>query len=357
MNLDRAKQLDGLCARFEAACAERALAQGDDEPGFALALVGESQLLGQHCQGRAHLEWPQAITPTTRFYLASEAKPWVAALVLECVDEGLIALDADLRQRVPALAAYEGEPIRLGHLLRHSSGVEDYLGLWQTQLGRHETDVVTRDQALELIRRAGECAFTPGSRHDYSNSNYLLLAELLQQLRGCDLNEWAQRRCFGPWGMTRTSFECDASRVLPERARSYEQRAGAWVDSPVALETWGDGGLWSSLGDLVRAECRWQQSVADQAFLIDAPLRADAQYAPNDCVYRFGLERLPEAPGQPGLAFHGGSYAGFSSLLLRCPAQRVSLVALSNCEHRATETTEWITALWPLEAAPFSPSR
>jgi len=337
----------GLRERFDAACAQWVQAHDPAEPGMALALVHEGQLLRQCCHGLAQLEWQQPISMDTCFYLASEAKPWVAALVLECVDEGLIGLDEDVRPRLPALAGYEGEPIRLGHLLRHTSGVEDYLWLWQNQLGRHAHDVLTQAQALELIRRAEDCAFVPGSRYDYSNSNYVLLAELLQQLRGCSLAEWAQRRCFEPWGLAQTGFECRVGRVMPRRARSYEREAPAWVDSPVTLETWGDGGLWSSLDDLVRAECRWQQSGADEGFLLGGPLREDTRFAPAATPYRFGLEWLEGAPGQPGFAFHGGQWAGFTSLLLRCPAQRSSLVLLSNREGAETSARLWIEALWP----------
>lgn len=322
-------------------------AQGSDEPGFALALIVEGQVLRQVSHGMAHLEWQQPIAADTRFYLASESKPWTAALMLDCVAAGRIGLDEDVRERLPALQSYE-QPIRLGHLLRHTSGIADCLFLWDAQLGRHEHDVVTQAQALELIRRADDVSFTPGSRFEYSNSNYVLLAELLQQLEGCSLAELARRRCFGPWGMLNSSFEEQPGRVMQRRARSYEgQEPQAWLDVPVPLACWGDGGMWSSLSDLTQVECRWQAQGPDgpdYQFLLGACLQEDPRFAPADAPYRFGLEILQH--GAREFAFHGGGYAGFSALLLRCPGERSSLVVLSNRDGLDVSTATWLEAVW-----------
>jgi CubicO group peptidase (beta-lactamase class C family) len=318
-----------------------------DEPGFALALIAEGQVLRQVTHGMAHLEWQQPITADTRFYLASESKPWTAALMLACVAAGRISLDEDVRARLPALQSYE-QAIRLGHLLRHTSGVADYLGLWHAQLGRHEHDVVTQAQALELIRLADDVRFTPGSRFEYSNSNYVLLAELLRQLEGCSLAELARRRCFGPWGLLDSSFEEQPGRVMQRRARSYEsEQPQVWLDAPVPLASWGDGGLWSSLSDLTQVECRWQAqgpNGSDYQFLLGACLQEDPRFAPADAPYRFGLEVLRH--GAREFAFHGGGYAGFSAMLLRCLGERSSLLLLSNRDGLDTSTDTWLEAIW-----------
>lgn len=335
-------RLDGAVERLRSM-------HGSDEPGFCLAFVANGQTLRQVTHGMAHLEWRQPIAEDTRFYLASEAKPWTAALMMSSVAAGKIGLDADIRGQLPALASYE-QPIRLGHLLRHTSGIADYLFLWHAQLGHHENDVVTQEQALELIRRANDVSFPPGTRYEYSNSNYVLLAELLQQLEGCSIAELARARCFEPWGMQHTSFENQPWRVMPDRARSYDrdgQEVPSWKDVPVPLASWGDGGLWSTLADLIRAECQWQDDDAQGSatqFLLTRCCAEDLRFGPAGQAYRFGLEVAQHAGRE--FVFHGGGYAAFSSLVLRCPADRASLVVLSNVDGFEAEASSWIELVW-----------
>ncbi|MFN9677668.1 MAG: serine hydrolase domain-containing protein [Betaproteobacteria bacterium] len=315
-------------------------------PGFCAGLAVEGQVVRAEHHGLGHLEWQQALAGNTRFYLASETKFWVAALVMQAVAAGRITLDADMRDRLPALAGAQC-PVRLGHLLRHTSGVDDYLYLWRVQLGRSEDDLVTRAQAFELIRLAGDVDFEPGSRHEYSNSNYLLLADWLERDAGLPLNELARRRFFEPWKMHDTSFEQDPRRALPRRARSYRSCAdGGWHDLPVNLATWGDGGMWSTLDDLLRAEARLQEDYRQRGSqsLLGLCAEEDGRFGPADLPYRFGIELMRVANRR--MLFHGGGFAGFSSLVQRCPNDESVLVLLANVEGFEASATWWSERLW-----------
>jgi len=318
------------------------------DPGFSVALVVDGQPVRRVHHGQAVLDWSQALAGDTRHYLASESKPWVAALVMDAVANGRAALDADMRERMPALAGCT-QPVRLGHLLRHTSGIDDYLYLWQLQLGHDESDLVSQAQALALIRRAGDVEFEPGSRHGYSNSNYVLLADWLEREAGRPLHEIARERFFVPWGLQSTGFEVDPRRVLPRRARSYQRgpTAGAWRELPVNLATWGDGGLWSTLDDLVRAEGHWlddRRRHGADALLARCAAR-DARFGPADLAYGFGLEEVVHQ--QRRLMFHGGGFAGFSALVLRCLEAGCALVVLANVEGFDTSVQTWAERLWP----------
>lgn len=344
MPLDVARILD----RFDAGVARLRDQHDPQGPGFAIALMFDGQAIRSACHGQALIDWQQPLSGDTRFYLASESKSWVAALVMDAVAAGRVALDADMRDALPALAGCE-QPVRLGHLLRHTSGVDDYLYLWHLQLGHDEDDLVTQEQALALIRRAGDVDFEPGTRHDYSNSNYVLLADWLERDAGRPLDAIARERFFAPWGLASTSFERDPRRVLPHRARSYRRgAAGGWRELPVNLATWGDGGMWSTLDDLVRAEAQllddWRRQ-GPHAVLARCA-EADPRFGPTGHPYAFGLEAI--AHGQRRLLFHGGGFAGFSSLVLRCPEDGLALVVLANVEGFDASVKTWAQCLWPL---------
>lgn len=314
-------------------------------PGFCIGLSIDGQTVRAVHHGLAHLEWQLPLAGDTRFYLASESKLWVAALVMQAVAEGRIALDADMRALLPAVAGY-GQPVRLGHLLRHTSGVDDYLYLWHMQLGHDENDLVTQAQALDLIRRAEDVDFEPGSRFEYSNSNYVLLSEWLQNDAGLPLDEIARQRFFEPWEMRNTGFEKDPHRVLPRRARSYQTgAAGQWRELPVNLATWGDGGMWSTLDDLLRAEARllddWRRH-GTQALLAHCSAE-DLRFGAAGLPYCFGVETMRNDHRQ--LLFHGGHFAAFSSLALRCLEDNCALVVLANVEGFDASANTWAKIL------------
>ncbi len=346
MNVDTPSLLD----RFDVAVA--ALREKYDPlgPGFCIGLALEGQTVRTAHHGLAHLEWQQPLAGDTRFYLASESKLWVAVLVMQAVAAGRIALDADMRELLPALASYE-HPVRLGHLLRHTSGVDDYLYLWHMQLGRDESDLVTQAQALELIRRAEDGDFEPGSRFEYSNSNYVLLADWLERDAGLPLAEIARQRLFEPWQLRDTGFENDPHRVLPRRARSYQTSAGGaaggWCELPVNLASWGDGGMWSTLDELLRAEGflldDWRLQGSNSLLALCAA--DDLRFGSPGLPYRFGVESMSQDQGQ--MLFHGGSFAAFSSLALRCLEDGWALVVLANIEGFDASAKTWAECLRP----------
>lgn len=343
MPLDVFRMLD----RFDAGITRLRDRHDPQGPGFCTALMVDGQAVRTACHGQALIDWQQPLTGDTRFYLASESKPWVAALVMDAVAAGRVALDTDMRPLLPALAGCT-QPVHLGHLLRHTSGVDDYLYLWHIQLGHDEDDLVTQEQAMALIRRAGDVNFDPGTRHDYSNSNYVLLADWLERDAGRPLDEIARDRFFAPCGLSNTSFERDPRRVLPRRARSYQRGvAGGWRELPVNLATWGDGGMWSTLDDLVCCEAHllddWRRR-GTNAVLARCSAR-DPRFGPADLPYGFGIEVM--AHDHRHLLFHGGGFAGFSSLVLRSLEDGLALIVLANIEGFDASAKTWSECLWP----------
>jgi CubicO group peptidase (beta-lactamase class C family) len=342
MSLDLPRLLD----RFDTAIGTLRELHAANGPGFAIALTVDGEALRRAHHGMAHLEWLQPVAGDTRFYLASESKPWVAALVMQAVAAGRVTLDQDMRALLPALAGCS-QPVRLGHLLRHTGGIDDYLYLWRMQLGHDEHDLVTQAQALALIRRAGDVDFDPGSRHEYSNSHYVLLADWLERDAGLPLDEIARRRFFEPWGLHDTSFENDPRRVLPRRARSYRRDpARGWQDLPVHLASWGDGGMWSTLDDLVRAEAHWLDDWrrhGEPSLLARSGADDGGPFWPAALMYRFCVEVVPRAGRS--LMFHGGAFAGFSSLVLRAPDAGWALIVLANGEGFDASASGWMERL------------
>lgn len=146
--------------------------------------------------------------PHDRVQVGSVAKTFVATGVLRLVTEGRIDLDAPLAQYLPDLPIenpWAGiAPLRVRHLLDHTSGLDD-VRLWQVFTLRGDPNAPLR-AALAHPGQRLRLRYRPGARFSYSNSGYLIAAMLIEQVTGTRYEEWLERELLRPLGMTRSTF-------------------------------------------------------------------------------------------------------------------------------------------------------
>jgi len=278
--------------------------------------------------GLANLDWGVPIGTSTVFDIASVSKQFTATAVALLDMDGVLSLDDDVRRWVPELPDY-GSTINLRHLLNHTGGLRDYLTL--LNLAGFEFDnVFDEEDGVRLIVRQRAPNFEPGSEYLYSNSGYLLLANIVRRASGMSLREFLQDRVFEPLGMTRTSIWDRNTEVLPGRATGYS-RAGldGWrIDHAWNFQMGGDGQVITSVEDLAKWDANFYDPVVGGQGLLDR-LHTRGVLSIGDTIsYALGLT-LDRYRGLPRVQ-HGGSWAGFRSQLTRFPEQRTSVVIQCN---------------------------
>jgi CubicO group peptidase (beta-lactamase class C family) len=300
-------------------------------PGFSAAVIRDDETIFELHHGMASLELKVPLSRDSAYYLASESKQFTAACVLWLVREGLIGLDEDVCDYLPELAKFE-QPFPLRSLLNHSSGIPDYFQFLQCQLGRHEADYFNNHTILKVIACLDTVECPTLTEHRYSNSNYILLATLVERLAGMSLTCYAKKILFEPLGMHRITFDDDRFAVIENRVFSYEMdptRPFGFKQNLGNANTVGDGGIYGSTAELLQWEVQWHRQWADKSSLLHAMLEASPFLDGTVSDYRFGLEVVQRA-GQD-VVFHSGGLWGFNSLILRLPQTRVSIIHLSNC--------------------------
>ena len=314
-------------------------------PGFSALVQRDGVSLLELHHGLACLELGVPLTAHSRYYLASESKQFTAACVLDLVRQGAIGLDDDVAPHLPEVRQF-GSAITVRQLLNHTSGIPDYFDYLACQLGRHDSDYFDNALLLRLIARMQDLAAPPGSAHDYSNCNYILLAKLVEVVSGQPLAAHAQQRLFAPLGMHATAFDVDRQAILPQRVRSYT------VDPAQALgyrqhlgnaNTVGDGGVYASLHDLALWERDWQRQYRDPSSLVRAQLAPTPDPDGHSWPYRHGLEQIEH--GGRAVVFHGGGLWGFRALLLRVPEAGLSVVQLANADCCEPDQAAWLAAI------------
>ncbi|HYW12659.1 MAG TPA: serine hydrolase domain-containing protein [Longimicrobium sp.] len=298
-----------------------------DSPGCAVGVYRDGAIAYARGYGMADLERRVPITPHTVFDLGSTSKQITAASVILLAQEGKLSLDDDVRRWVPELPVYQ-RPITLRHLLNHTSGLRDYIGLLAMG-GARMDDVTTEEDALAAIARQRELNFAPGDEHLYSNSGYFLLSVVAERAGGKPLRELARERIFAPLGMARTHVLRGYDDVVPDRALAYAPlpAGGYRADMPRWLQT-GDGAVFSTVEELLLWDRNFYESAVGGPGLL-AELHAKGRLASGrELDYASGL-MVSRTRGLPTV-MHGGAWGGYRAELMRFPGERFSVAVLCN---------------------------
>jgi len=300
-------------------------------PGCALGVYRDERLVYGRGYGMAELNQGVPIGTGTVFYIASTSKQFTAASIALLAEEGKLALTDPVRKWVPELPAY-AQPITIANLVHHTSGIRDYLGLWAMS-GRSVADEVPQEMALDLIARQRALDFAPGTRYSYSNSGYLLLAEIVKRASGKSLRDFTTERIFAPLSMSSTQFHDDNTRIVARRAEGYQPDGrGSFRIVRTSFALVGDGGLLTTVEDLLKWDANFYHNrlgKGDPALIAQLVTPEPAPLANGKAqTYAFGL--MPGNYRGLPIVEHGGAFIGFRAQLLRFPGEHLSIAVLCN---------------------------
>jgi D-alanyl-D-alanine carboxypeptidase len=267
--------------------------------------------------------------PTDHTRIGSVTKTFTGTLILQLVDEGRLRLDETIDRWFPTLPNASAITIRdLGAM---SSGIASYSAdpsAVDRYLGRPHTtwspdELIAAGSALP--RR-----FAPGEGFDYSNTNFILLGEIVEQIVGKPLAQVMRDKLFAPLGMRHTSY-LPVTRLPAPAWRGYTVQGstnGAVRDATNWSPTFAGaaGQIVSTLGDLRR----WTVALGSGALLKPATQRA--RLVPNPAS-RAGGRAYDFALGNArGWLMHSGELPGFNTQVAYLPQRRLAIVVLANSD-------------------------
>ena len=298
-----------------------------DSPGCALGVIKDGKLIYARGYGKANLEHGIANGSKLVYDIGSTSKQFAAASILLLAQAGKLSLEDDVRKFIPELPSYQ-KPILIRHLIHHTSGLRDYLTLFNLA-GVNFDDTTTEADALKIIQRQRALNFTPGDEWLYSNSGYFLLSIVIKRASGKSYPEFAKEHIFDPLGMKHTLVLDNHKRIVPTRATGYAPNPkGGFQTEMSNFEQTGDGAVMTSVEDLLLWDQNfYEPKVGGKAFL-DVMHAVGAFNDGKKHDYASGLF-IEEYKGLRKVS-HGGSWAGYRSELLRFPDQKFSVVCLCN---------------------------
>lgn len=282
-------------------------------PGCGLAVAQEGKPVYSRGYGYANLDYDIPITPQTVFDVASITKQFNTASLSMLALEGKLSLDDDVRRWLPELPQYDST-ITLRHMINHTSGLRDYLNLFPLA-GRDDYHPISHDQILSMMSRQRALQFQPGEQYKYSNTAYMLLAQVVERAGGKTFGEMTRERIFNPLGMDGSLMYENREEIIPNRAIGYDLDDDGHVRivHNYNFAVAGDGQLYTTMEDLLR----WDNYLhgTEKPAIHSMMLTAGTLNNGDLTSYAQGL-RLDEYRGLRTVG-HSGSSWGFRSELVR----------------------------------------
>ena len=291
--------------------------------GTALVAIGDDILLDK-AYGSANLEWDIANSTDTKFRIGSVTKQFTAAAILMLQERGKL----DINEKVGAYWADAPDrwgAITLRHLLNHTSGIPNVTDF--DDFGKWKYLPTTRDEMI--ARFAGsELEFAPGEKWSYSNSGYLLLAAVVEEVSDQSYSDFVEENIFTPLGMEDTAIDLTA-QIVPKRASGYSPSGNGplnadYVDMGIPS---GAGALYSTTEDLLK----WQRGLFGGELLKPetvALMTAPSVEAMPGSSYAMGVLVTKDEDGT--LIWHGGGIEGFNAFLAHDPERDITVAVLAN---------------------------
>jgi CubicO group peptidase (beta-lactamase class C family) len=310
----------------------------DQFTGAILVAKGD-QILFRQTYGMADRATGEPLKLDSRFRLASVSKQFTAAAILHLQDEGKLSVDDPLCRWIedcpPAWA-----PIRLHHLLSHTSGIPDLMA--RPGWGNRRVTPATPQELTEDSKRFG-LSFTPGTKVGYNNAAYNLLGVVVEKASGQPLHDYLRTAFFEPLGMKDTGYDDDRSGVV----MGYANLAGGVTPQPNANLSiiFAAGALYSTLDDLLIWEralhqgdlltpASYAQMIADHSPADTPDERGRPHRAWGYGVFANSLGRRVSPGFDERQIYHTGSWSGFRNMMTHQPDQDVTVIVLSNNYHQ-----------------------
>lgn len=289
----------------------------------SILVAKDGAIIYEKYAGFADLRKRDSLTSNTPLHIASTGKTLTAMAVLRLVQENKLSLDDSIQKFFPGLP-YPDVTVRM--LLNHRSGMPNYVYFLANVKEYKDKYVTNNDVLTYLYEKKPARSFTPNRRFSYSNTNFVLLALIIEKISGQTFSAFMKEKIFTPLQMTNTYVfsMADTVKAVP----SFNHNGGVWQNDMMEA-TYGDKNIYSTPQDLLK----WDQALYTEQFLSKALL--DSAFQPNSnerpSVHNYGLGwRMLNFRNGKKVIYHFGRWHGFNAAFARLTDERVTIIILGN---------------------------
>lgn len=287
-------------------------------------LVAKSgELLLNKGYGFADFTQHTIIKPQTTFAIGSVTKQFTAMAVMQLVEKGLINIKDKASKYLPEMP--HGDLITIENLLTHTSGLANYTDLKDFFL--MDSDGISPMDMVDLIKDM-PLEYTPGDGFKYSNTNYLLLGIIVENITDMSLEKYLEEKIFTPLGMINTGTTYGLKNNIHDATAYAGYLDVVPVDDSVLLrKAYGAGNLYSTVEDLYR----WDRALNTEKLVKKETMNQIFQeYVDISDTASYGFGWMIENAEKGKEIFHGGNTLGFTSNIARYVDEDLTIIVLTN---------------------------
>lgn len=294
-------------------------------PSASVAIVKDGQVVYVKAYGDARLDPKTPATPQMRYSIGSISKQFTAAAILLLQEQGKLSLDDKVAKFIPDLTRANEVTIR--QLLSHTSGYQDY---WPQDYVMPPMMLPTTAQKILDMWARKPLDFAPGTKWQYSNTNYVIAGVIIEKVARMPLLQFLQEKVFAPLGMKSVS-DTDQAKLGDTDPTGYLRYAlGPLRPAPKEGKGWmfAAGELAMPAAELAK----WDISIIDQKLMKPASYRefATDTLLKNGLSTHYGLGVDVNTQAGHRALSHGGEVSGFTAQNVVFPDDRAAVVVLTN---------------------------
>lgn len=307
--------------------------------GFLVAQNG--QIIFEKYDGYANYKEKSPMTSTTPLHIASVSKVITATAVLKLLSEKKLTLD----QKVTTILKEFPYPnVTIKTLLNHRTGMRNYAyftekkGIWD----RHK--ILTNQDILTIMATKGiDLEFKTDTRFSYCNTNYAILALIIEKITGMAYKDAMEKIIFKPLGMKDTyvfDYEKDKKTATPSYRGNFSLVNMDYLDA-----IYGDKNIYSTPRDLLKFDDGRNSAVFLDPKLLELAYIGYSNEYKGTKNYGLGIRMVNWDTGK-NFYFHNGWWHGNTSAYITMPDEKVTIIALSNKMDRRTYKVKNLATLF-----------
>lgn len=300
--------------------------------GCVLVAIGD-KIIYQNAFGYSDIRQKTCLHIHSLFQLASVSKIFTATAVLKLYEQKQIDLYAPVQKYIPE---FPYPNITIHHLLTHTSGLVNYLHTMQN-IGRQDT-VLSHQSVLQyLVHKKPRTEFRAGKRYKYCNTNYAILACLIERASGMSYSDFLKKEIFIPLDMkhTNTIYYVDVFDESTTSSHEYKSRSVPFYAGDFIL---GDKSIYSDIQDLFK----FSQHFMNKKILHDTIMQKMFKGVKTNrygILYGYGIRIRDYEDSAKMVVFHNGWWHGYRTSFQMRPKDKITLIVLSNHIHKTTYYT------------------
>lgn len=305
----------------------------ENQPGCAIAVVKKGKTIFQKGYGLANLSYNIPVTEKTVFDIGSNAQSITAACIFALEEKGQLSLQDPIQKYLPEIPTYGDTPITISNLLYHTSGLRSFYATLHAK-NKFWGDSYTNSDAIQTIAKHKALNFPTGTKHYFSNSNYILLASIIEKVTRKSLGKYADETFFKPLGMTNTFFKEEKGGIIKNKAIGYSVAGGSFSQEYNNATVVGHGGLYTTLEDFIK----WSNNLSSgivggnkllKRLITQGKLANGKQIECTGGLFAINHNNIDNLP----VVVHNWRWSGFSSFYYKFLDQDVAFIVLSNSEN------------------------